>query len=448
MEVEGLTIWSWNSRGLYNKLSEFKVAVYTKKPHLICLQETYIKDNFLPVLVNYQGYFKNRHGRGGGVAVFVRDDLVVNVNRQLRLYPNGLLEIQLITIRQGNQDIDIINFYNSGHTITRLEMQHYIGQLSRRFIMVGDYNAHHPIWSSRSQINTTGRNLADLILQGTIYLVTNKGMPTYLDSNTGRTSTLDLCFVPMGIQHLTGVTLGDDMGSDHCPLYVTVNVIPTIVTAQVRKRWKFKENKWEDFVQQLPELPDADHQDMDHRYKRLTDNMKNTAMQVFGMTSGIRHPKYNKPWWDEECEAAVAERRRLRNIANRRPLEVHQRRWNEANEIVKQLTAEKKQKWKKESAAEINSRTPVSQVWAKINAIRRTPTKTNRSIIYNDNIITGNKDKAEAFRQHFETIYNIERESQVAEANWLQIDEAIDRQRDEGYNKIFTIKQLDDTIAR
>jgi exonuclease III len=63
MDDRKIDIITWNSRSLYNKLFEFKTYIYVKKPHIVCIQESWVRDNYIPKFINYKGYFKNRNGR-------------------------------------------------------------------------------------------------------------------------------------------------------------------------------------------------------------------------------------------------------------------------------------------------------------------------------------------------------------------------------------------------
>lgn len=67
------------------------------------------------------------------------------------MYGNGGLELQGIEIMHEGKIIDIINCYNPNKNITVEEFQFYHMQLSRCFIMVGDFNAHNPIWDKRGR---------------------------------------------------------------------------------------------------------------------------------------------------------------------------------------------------------------------------------------------------------------------------------------------------------
>ena len=53
----------------------------------------------------------------------------------------------------------ILNQYNPGRTVSEHEFDHYFQQLNSPFIIVGDFNANHSLWSSRGRDSATGSNL-------------------------------------------------------------------------------------------------------------------------------------------------------------------------------------------------------------------------------------------------------------------------------------------------
>ena len=120
----------------------------------------------------------------------------------------------------------ILNVYNAGRGMTLTELNNYFQQLSAKVIIVGDFNAHHPLWDNRRGPCANGQNIVAAIAQGDLLLLIPQNMPTYLDSRTGRPSTLDLCFILSSLFPSSSIALAADLGSDHCSVKITVQVIP------------------------------------------------------------------------------------------------------------------------------------------------------------------------------------------------------------------------------
>lgn len=222
----GLDIISWNCRSVYKKLFELKRLVYKRRPHLVCLQETWVKDDYLPSFINYKSFFQNRQGRaGGGLAICVRSD-VIALEVPLQMVVGSKLECQCVEVKLrsggGHLSIKVLNIYNPNEIVSHGEFNTLFGQLGQRSAIVGDFNAHHPSWDGRVQRPcTSGKNLMDAAGQNHLQLLTPQSMPTYLDPRSGRVSTLDLCFVSAVMYHRSTIQLGEDIGSDHCSIFVS-----------------------------------------------------------------------------------------------------------------------------------------------------------------------------------------------------------------------------------
>lgn len=84
----GLEVIQFNCNGLSNKLSEVKVYLYSNKPDILCLCETWLKRN-QPKFIGYRVYFMNRDGAPkGGLAILVREDIEYRI-KQITQFPNG-----------------------------------------------------------------------------------------------------------------------------------------------------------------------------------------------------------------------------------------------------------------------------------------------------------------------------------------------------------------------
>ena len=221
-----LNIISWNCHSLLPKLAYFKIKLYNKKPHIVCLCETWLKDNFVPTFINYTTYFLNRPSKqGGGIAILVRND-VPSLKKDIHLFQSGFLEVQAVTVLNLGSSIDILNIYNPNNIISLQEYEHYFSQLGGRSVIVGDFNAHNPMWDTNSSPNAAGNNLVDSLINFPEFcLLTPQNLPTYYHVPTRKHSTLDLCFVTSNLLSNSEVSLEADLGSDHTPTIIKINFV-------------------------------------------------------------------------------------------------------------------------------------------------------------------------------------------------------------------------------
>ena len=72
-----LNIDTWNCRSTVSNLSLFKVFLYSYKPHIVCLCETWLKPSRERSFINYFSIWTHRAGpqRGGGIAFLIRNDI-------------------------------------------------------------------------------------------------------------------------------------------------------------------------------------------------------------------------------------------------------------------------------------------------------------------------------------------------------------------------------------
>ena len=121
-----LHIIQWNARSIKQNISDFTITLYTTKPDVAAIQETHLKPNskFKPEnsFVSYDIIRKDRLFRkAGGLMIVIRKDLIYN-EKILQPYPNGKLEVQVVTIKEKSYDLDIMNVYNApNNTIDKTE---------------------------------------------------------------------------------------------------------------------------------------------------------------------------------------------------------------------------------------------------------------------------------------------------------------------------------------
>ena len=158
-----LNVYILNCKSIRNKLGEIKLMLYRKKPEVLCVTETWITNKrYEPKFINYVDTWEHRlaDNAGGGLGIIIRQDVVYQ-NVVLQKYQNGGFEIQAVKVfREDGRDIIIANVYNAGQNIKESELQYYIKQLGRYYMIVGDFNAHSHILDSECvQANVTGKSI-------------------------------------------------------------------------------------------------------------------------------------------------------------------------------------------------------------------------------------------------------------------------------------------------
>ena len=127
-----IKILQWNCHSLGNQLSNLKLHIYSNKPRIVCLSETWLSPNSEPTFINYSAVYKHRdaYQAGGGLAVLIQSD-VTYLDHDLQLFPQGFLEVCGIKIylKNSNVPFSILNLYNPNKNVTHQEFDHYFSQL-------------------------------------------------------------------------------------------------------------------------------------------------------------------------------------------------------------------------------------------------------------------------------------------------------------------------------
>ena len=267
----------------------------------------------MPSFINYTPYYVFRSDQGGGgLAILARNDLCVE---QLLLddYVQGVLEVQAVVVHGFSDKISILNLYNPVKPVTAEEFDFYFQQLKTPSVVVGDFNAHHGLWSSKQTTNATGRNLVSALFDfPDLCLLTPKDYRTYFHVPTRQFSTLDLCFLSSELFTLAQLASLDDLGGDHIPLMITLNFSPVFIKVKSRKRWIFGgPADWNEWRSKLGVL--VSDGDLACNYDSFVSSLIDTSADTFKMTSGCPNSKCSKVWWSATCATLVAARKGLKN---------------------------------------------------------------------------------------------------------------------------------------
>lgn len=215
-DVREASVIQWNARGLRSRISDFRQYVFSNRFPIIVICEPKLSN---PIrLSGYESIPSKTRNESSKVIVYIRRELTYIIQP---VSPHDENQYICLTVKQKTLTFTLIGVYLSPSA--RFDCQRLDDILSSvpdPWIIIGDFNAHHPIWGS-SKVNTTGRRLASFVSTHELSLL-NDGSPTFLRGST-YSSCLDLTFVSR--RFATSVKWFLDIethGSDHIPSYLTI----------------------------------------------------------------------------------------------------------------------------------------------------------------------------------------------------------------------------------
>ena len=180
---------------------------------------------------------------------------------------------------------------------------------------MGDFNSHHTLWGC-THTNDKGRIIEDFITKHDLVLLNDKSA-TYLHPATGSYSSLDLTIGSPEICPEFNWKVVDDLhGSDHFPIQVWQRGSSILQRPQ---RWKLLKANWEQFRVHCEQTihPNA-FKDCENPAEFFTSLLYSAAVKSIPQTStNPKHP--NKPWFNDDCKNAIAERKYILRQFNLRP---------------------------------------------------------------------------------------------------------------------------------
>src|SRR5277367_3901268 len=156
--MDNKSFLQWNCRGIREKKNELSDLVFRYQPNIICLQETKLRDTVDFRLSNYIVHRKDNSDDDdvtahGGVAILVKNSLSCSLCRL-----NTDLQAIAVKVFIGRLIYICCIYLPPNVRLEIKDLDNLIHQLPRPFIIMGDFNAHNPIWGSSGR-NRRGNDL-------------------------------------------------------------------------------------------------------------------------------------------------------------------------------------------------------------------------------------------------------------------------------------------------
>ena len=242
----------WNCQGISPKRKELELYVKENVTDVIALNGTFLskRDNFK--ILGYDTIRNDRStGQGGGVAFLVKNGPVVN--KEYRndccniITKNEALVIELELSNDQNLILATIYCPNGNPNLSLFQT---INNVSDNVMFVRDFNSKLESFGCTKK-NTSGPMLKNIQNQlDPIYL--NNDEHTHMDRANGSTDLLDMAFIsPNLAKHDIQFQIGDDLGSDHLPIEVSIGAPPHRNSCTNHTKYKFDQADREVFESTL-----------------------------------------------------------------------------------------------------------------------------------------------------------------------------------------------------
>ncbi|VDI50079.1 Hypothetical predicted protein [Mytilus galloprovincialis] len=268
-------------------------------------QETHLKESDNVSLKGYNMYStfsKVDERAAGGSSIFVKDN-VIHSTVQLTT------DLQAVAIRLSlDKTITLCSIYIPPNSIIdKAKLKNLTDQLPSPFILMGDFNAHNPLWGSKTH-NAKGKIIEDFVSQEGLCIF-NDGSNTYLHPGNGSYSSIDITICDPSLLLDYSWRVHDDLcGSDHFPIVLE----HFFNSAQQRvPRWKLDKADWSLFENLCrTELQSKMFETVQDPILTFNTVLTSIADRTIPKTSANpKHP--SKPWFDDACDQAIGDRKKI-----------------------------------------------------------------------------------------------------------------------------------------
>ena len=399
----GLTVLQWNADGLSTKTTELRERLLHEDIDVCVVQESKLKKNLnSPKIYGYNTILRaDRKGMmaGGGLIIYAKNSIIFENIQSSTVEGTDSATVKIKM--QKNKWISISNVYTPPvNSTSQLVNFNPIKIDTVNCLILGDLNAHSPLWDSHL-FDKRGEEIEDWIISNSL-VVLNDGSATRINKHTGNGSTPDVSLVSTEWKNKCRWSIGDQIGnSDHLPIKV---VIQSVVHHQPlftqEARWKRNGVNWENFRKEVENRVSGLklEPNMKRRAHRFDQILKDAAIIHVGKTKpGRKTNTVITP----TVNAALKKRNKLR-----KKVSTHREEWIEACKEARDATNKaKEQSWKDLLDSAISD-IDDSRLWKIIKSLEGCPESNspNEVMIHNGKTITSNERKAEIFAQHYARI--------------------------------------------
>lgn len=389
--INNLKIIQWNCRGIMNKKSD--IITLSKNFDILLLSETFLKPGkFFSLDRNFNFIRADRPNLNrGGLAIAIRKG--INFTRISTITNmENYLETLSISINTSLGEFLIVSVYrvpSNENNISEDSWKNFLDSVyrvnSNQIFIAGDFNAHHYLWgSTRSCPN--GESLFTA-LEDTNLICLNNGKSTLVNRPDENPSILDLSFInPNLFTNCSHEVLDDPLGSDHYPVVTNLGIqIP--ISIFFSHKYNLKKTDWNLFDYNLESSLTSNLNNFNSliiepvdKYNLFVQCIDQAIVSASPPTPqsnklknkpGMNHkPFVPTPWWNEECEKAIQNRREASSKFRKQSNYENYLQYKKCEAIAKRTFIQARRNSFQEFCNNLNRTTPITKVWRTVKSFK------------------------------------------------------------------------------
>ena len=312
-----------------------------------------------------------------------------------------------------NQWLQLTNVYapphnTVGHDASKIATD--IINVTDDSLIVGDFNAHSPIWDHTHPSDQRGETLEDwLSAEGLATL--NSGEPTRVSRIEGqRDSAPDISLCGSTFSKKCVWELMDGIGSsDHIP--ICIKVAHKVNHQSIRgseAKWKVKNVDWSKFSEAVEQHMAQVNATEDNQIKQKIALFNGALISnAHAHVGKAKRPKRPKPWMNPKVRALVRKRNKLWRERRTHPDAWRENWLNACGEVAEATKDAKAESWR--DLLEDTTRS-TDELWKIVKSLDGCPdtNSPNEALLHNGRRITSNKRKANVFMQFYASVSKLQ----------------------------------------
>ena len=270
----------------------------------ICLQHT---NETIPSIANYTLASNSIHSNNNlGTAIYIHK----NVTCDKIQIDTSEFQLSGVKLHINNSSINLYNMYNQPSCNYNIQnFLNVIPNIQEDFLLVGDFNAHSPIWDANCfDCDNNGSVIEQAMTNLNLCLLNDGDISTFYSKAHGTYSSVDLAICSSNIVDKFEWNVLDDLySSDNFPILITVlDHIPASPT----ERFNTNKTDWEMYKFFTSQIPSFDHSvDHNETTEFLTNFIKDAAKKSMPVTkAAARTLKHCVPWWSDTLAQLIEEK--------------------------------------------------------------------------------------------------------------------------------------------